>query len=195
MRTSDFDKIGTFYTNGKTITFISLAEELMLKRDFDFIKTNNFYKMDCEIPAIALETNATLLEMVYVPRGLRHCDIPAFVRTFEFPKLLNIDYLEASYMSCVFNQIFPATQVCKALTLLYEDETQWDTEQRLTLVDYQTKLPQYEDDIIIYPRVIQGFKTIYPTSFDTWVKVLLKAREFKTVNKEYLQLKSLFKIK
>lgn len=195
MRTTDFEKVGTFYSKDNFITFVSLSEELMLKRDSDFIKASGFQKMDSEISAIFIEKDATLLEMVNIPRGLKYCDVPVFTNGFEFPKLLNIDYREASFMSCTFPKIFPATQVCKALAILNEDETEWETAQRITLVDYQTKLPQFEDDVIIFPRVIKGFKTIYPTSFDTWVKVLLKAREFKTVNKEYLQLKSLFKIK
>ena len=79
--------------------------------------------------------------------------------------------------------------------MMKEDYKPIKTEQRLVLVDYATKMPVSKEEVVIFPTVVKNFKTVYPKTFDAWVRLLLKAKEFKTVNKEFLLFKSLFDVK
>lgn len=193
MRTTDFKDIGSFYRNDKGIvTFITTAEEHILRSNLDFIAQNNFEILEEDINSIFIEADATMIELIQVIRGLHHSSIPTFVGFYEFPNLLNLDFIESKQHT---GDAFPASQVCKALSLKRENFIPFKTEQRLILTDYATKMPSSKEEILVFPNVIRDWKTVYPKSFDSWVKLLLKAKEFKTTNKEFLLFKSLFDVK
>lgn len=193
MLTTDFYDIGHFFKNDKgVISFISLAEEQLLRKGVDFISANGFEQFEGEIEGLFIEEGASMIELFNVVRGLQDCKIPVFVGNYEFPKLLKFSFKKAEVKK---DSYFPATQVCKAIALAQEDYKPIKTEQRLVLVDYATKMPVSKDEVVIFPTVVKNFKTVYPKTFDAWVRLLLKAKEFKTVNKEFLLFKSLFDVK
>lgn len=193
MRTTDFKDVGTFYRNDKgVISFIAIAEEHLLRRNGDFIAQNNFESIDEEINSLFIEGGATMIELIQVIRGLHHSSIPTFVGFYEFPRLLKLDFIESKERNLAD---FPASQVCKALSLKQENFIPFETEHRLVLTDYATKMPSSKEEILVFPSVVRDYKTVYPKSFDAWVKLILKAKEFKTTNKEFLLFKSLFNVK
>ena len=121
---------------------------------------------------------------------LKRQKIKIDLREEKFPELLKISYISSPKEETSF----PLSQLAKAVVLQGVEFLPFPTESRLVLSDYATKMPK-EGDIVVFPTIVKGHKTVYPKSFDSWVKLLLKAKEFKTVNKEFLILKSLFDIK
>lgn len=192
MRTDDFKDVGTFYSNRKVVSFISLAEEQLLRKNVDFIAQNNFEEFSAEIVGVYVEDSSSLLDFVNIVKSLPSLQVPIFLGSFSFPKLLNLQVEEAD---TILEGFLPASQVCKAISLSVEDFIPFETEGRLIVTDYATKLPSSKDEVLIFQKVINGFKTVYPKTFDSWCSLLLKTKEFKTVNKEYLILKTLFNIK
>lgn len=190
MLTTDFKDFGNFYKNEEgIISFVSLAEE-QLFRESNFINNCGFEKFDSDIHSAFLESKNSIYDLVNITKALKFIDIPVSLKGFEFPTLLNIKVKENSSME----NSFPLSQVAKAVILRGIDFVPFETENRLILTDYGSKMPS-KGDIVVFPTVVKGYKTVYPKSFDSWVKLLLKAKEFKTVNKEFLMLKSLFSIK
>lgn len=193
MLTTDFYDIGHFFKNSKgVISFMSLAEEQLLRKGVDFIAANGFEQFEGEIDGVFIEEGASMIELSNVVRGLQECDVPVFIGGYEFPELLKLDFSKALTNK---KSYFPATQVCKAIALAQESYKPIETEQCLVLVDYATKMPSEKDEVVIFPTVVKNFKTVYPKTFDAWVRLLLKAKEFKTVNKEFLLFKSLFNVR
>lgn len=193
MRTTDFSTIGSFFSNGDKISFVSLAEENLFNSS-SFIESNGFFKLqDMEITSAFLEDKTSIFDYVNIVKALPFITsqkIKIDLREEKFPEILKISYIK----SLKEKTSFPLTQLAKAIVLQGVEFLPFRTESRLVLSDYATKMPK-EGDVVIFPTIVKGYKTVYPKSFDSWVKLLLKAKEFKTVNKEFLILKSLFDIK
>ena len=190
MQTTDFKDFGNFYKNKEgIITFVTLAEE-QLFRENNFINNCGFEKFDSLIDSSFLEPKNSIYDFVNIVKSSKFINIPVCLNDAEFPKLLNIKITEGE----VSESSFPLSQVAKAVITKGVDFVPFGTEQRITITDYGSKMPS-KGDIVVFPTVVKGYKTVYPKSFDSWIKLLLKAKEFKTVNKEFLTLKSLFNIK
>ena len=188
MLTTDFKDFGNFYKNEEgVISFVSLAEE-QLFNEHNFINSCGFERFDSEINSAFLENS--IYDLVNITKSLKFIDIPVELNGVEFSSLLNIKTTKRDSAE----NTFPLSQVAKAVISRGIDFVPFETEQRLVLTDYGSKMPA-KGDIVVFPTVVKGYKTVYPKSFDSWVKLLLKAKEFKTVNKEFLTLKSLFNIK
>lgn len=192
MNTSDFSSVGAFFKGESgMISFVSLAEEQAFK-SASFLENKGFKRFDSEIKTSFIEDTSTIYELIIVAKFLSEVKVPVFIGDFKFPELLKINFIKADKLE---EDSFPASQLCKALSLMHDSFVPFQTERRLVLTDYGTKLPSSKDEIIVFPNVVKDFKTVYPKSFDSWVKLLLKAKEFKTVNREFLLLKSLFNLK
>lgn len=193
MRTTDFSTVGSFFSNGDKISFVSLAEESLFNSS-SFIESNGFFKLqDMEITSAFLEEKPSIFDYVNIVKALpfiTNQKIKIDLREEKFPEILKISY----FKSLKDKTSFPLAQLAKAVVLQGIEFLPFQTESRLVLSDYATKMPK-EGDVVIFPTIVKGYKTVYPKSFDSWVKLLLKAKEFKTVNKEFLILKSLFDVK
>ena len=192
MQTSDFNSIGSFFVNQeKKIAFLSKAEIEILSKN-GFLQNTGFEQFESAISGVYYDHGCSVADNVFIAKALPFVTVPVFIDSVVFPDLLGISF-ERSYS--YQESYFPLSQVCKALSLEHrEDFVPFKTEQRLSITDYGTKLPA-SGDIVVFQTSVKGFKTVFPKSFDSWVKLLLKAKEFKTLNREFLLIKSLFDIK
>lgn len=189
MTTSDFKDYGSFYINDTgTVTFVTLIEEQIFK-DNNFIEKNLFHKLDCVIPGVFIDAKLNVYEFANIVRVFSYVSVPINFGNWQFPKLLFPSIVE----SPLGEGFLPFSQVAKAISCKQHDFLPFETEGRLSLTDYATKLPK-EGDVVVFPTKVKDFQTVYPKNFDAWTKLLLKAREFKTMNREFLLLKSLFRI-
>ena len=191
MHTNDFKEYGSFYINKEgTISFVTLSEKQIFEKR-NFINSCGFEKFDSVIDGAFLEKKTSFYDFVNITKSLQFLDIPLDLSNAIFPSLLHI---HTQKLSGNESNLFPLSQVAKAFLVKGVDFIPFKTEQRLVITDYGSKLPS-KGDIVVFPTVVKNYKTVYPKSFDSWVSLLLKAKEFKTVNKEFLMIKSLFDIK